>query len=317
MADRPRRTSRGTSRARPVRSRDQRSVRRPALSVFGSEPRIRRPVLLLLVYGAFLVLVGVTASAQASMVTSHFTEAATNAVVGGDVASVRVLVAGDLLTGSDLTATGVPDAERQAKLQTVLASLGSTSGILHAELRRADGALVATDRDRGAAGRTAGRDRPDRRRRHRPARRGRRARDDLAAPMLLRERLPINDRQRHGPRRADAVARRRSDPREAGRGPAPGRPRDVERGGGRCRPAVHHLPVRPEAAQPPDDGAGRGHPARSAHGHATTTAPWSACSRDGWRRPRPTASRSRWPSSTSTTSRCSTTTRATAPATTS
>ena len=58
-------------------------VRRPALSVFGSEPRIRRPVLLLLVYGAFLVLVGVTASAQASMVTSHFTEAATNAVVGG------------------------------------------------------------------------------------------------------------------------------------------------------------------------------------------------------------------------------------------
>ncbi len=144
--------------------------------MFGSEPRIRRPVLLLLVYGAFLVLVGVTASAQASMVTSHFTEAATNAVVGGDVASVRVLVAGELLNGSDLTATGVPDATRQAKLQTVLASLDSTSGILHAELRRADGALIATDRTWRAAVRATGRDRPERRRRHRPARRGRRAR---------------------------------------------------------------------------------------------------------------------------------------------
>ena len=162
--------------------------------MFGSEPRIRRPVLLLLVYGAFLVLVGVTASAQASMVTSHFTEAATNAVVGGDVASVRVLVAGDLLTGSDLTATGVPDAERQAKLQTVLASLGSTSGILHAELRRADGALVATDRagalpavppaaiDRTADAAIV------------PLAEAGALVNDLAAPMLLRERLPINDR---------------------------------------------------------------------------------------------------------------------------
>ena len=162
--------------------------------MFGSEPRIRRPVLLLLVYGAFLVLVGVTASAQASMVTSHFTEAATNAVVGGDVASVRVLVAGDLLTGSDLTATGVPDATRQAKLQTVLASLDSTSGILHAELRRADGALVATDRagalpavppaaiDRTADAAIV------------PLAEAGALVDDLAAPMLLRERLPINDR---------------------------------------------------------------------------------------------------------------------------
>jgi len=162
--------------------------------VFGSEPRIRRPVLLLLVYGAFLVLVGVTASAQASMVTSHFTEAATNAVVGGDVASVRVLVAGELLNGSDLTSTGVPDATRQAKLQTVLASLGSTSGILHAELRRADGALIATDRagalpatppaaiDRSADAAIV------------PLAEAGALVDDLGAPMLLRERLPINDR---------------------------------------------------------------------------------------------------------------------------
>ena len=150
--------------------------------MFGSEPRIRRPVLLLLVYGAFLVLVGVTASAQASMVTSHFTEAATNAVVGGDVASVRVLVAGELLNGSDLTATGVPDATRQAKLQTVLASLDSTSGILHAELRRADGALIATDRTGPLPATPPAAIDRDRRRRHRPPRRGRRARRRPGGP---------------------------------------------------------------------------------------------------------------------------------------
>ena len=85
--------------------------------------------------------------------------------------------------------------------------------------------------------------------------------------MLLRERLPINDRTGDGPGRAHAVARRRPDPREAGRGPPPGRAGHAERGGGRGRPAVHHLPLGPEAPQPPDDGAGRGHPARSAHRH--------------------------------------------------
>ncbi len=170
-------------------------MRRPAFSVFGSEPRIRRPVLLLLVYGAFLVLVGVTASAQASMVTSHFTDAATNAVVGGDVASVRVLVAGDLLKGTDLAATGVPDPVRQDQLREVLAALNSDGGILHAELRRADGTLFATDQegpvpvvpivaiDQAADAAIV------------PlAAAGAHAATGMTAPMILRERLPIMDR---------------------------------------------------------------------------------------------------------------------------
>ena len=94
------------------------------------------------------------------MVTSHFTEAATNAVVGGDVASVRVLVAGGALTGSDLTATGAPDATRRPSSRRSSRPLGSTSGILHAELRRADGALVATDRNGAVPAVAAGRHRP-------------------------------------------------------------------------------------------------------------------------------------------------------------
>ena len=39
-----------------------------SLPVFGTSPRPRRPILLILVYGAFLALVGITATAQAVMV---------------------------------------------------------------------------------------------------------------------------------------------------------------------------------------------------------------------------------------------------------
>ena len=39
--------------------------------MFGSEPRVRKPVLLLLVFGVLLVLVGITATAQAVMVSAY------------------------------------------------------------------------------------------------------------------------------------------------------------------------------------------------------------------------------------------------------
>ena len=55
----------------------------------GSRPNIRRPVLLLVVYGVFLALVGITASAQAAMVSAHFSAATLNDVVGSDAATIR------------------------------------------------------------------------------------------------------------------------------------------------------------------------------------------------------------------------------------
>src|SRR5260221_6096976 len=58
----------------------------------GSKPRIRRPVLLLLVYGVFLALVGITATAQAAMVSAHFSTATLNDVVGSDAATIRAFV---------------------------------------------------------------------------------------------------------------------------------------------------------------------------------------------------------------------------------
>src|SRR5438045_2097372 len=60
--------------------------------VFGTQLRIRRPVLLILVYGCFLVLVGITAAAQSVMVAAHFSASALNDVVGSDSATTRAFV---------------------------------------------------------------------------------------------------------------------------------------------------------------------------------------------------------------------------------
>src|SRR4029077_4802286 len=61
-------------------------------TMFGVESRVRRPTLLILVLGAFLVLIGITASAQAAMVSAHFSASALNDLVGSDSATVRSFV---------------------------------------------------------------------------------------------------------------------------------------------------------------------------------------------------------------------------------
>ena len=48
-------------------------------------------MLLLVVYGVFLVVVGVTATAQTALVSLHFSTAAINSTVASDVAIVRTL----------------------------------------------------------------------------------------------------------------------------------------------------------------------------------------------------------------------------------
>ena len=73
----------------------------------GRAPRQVRPVLLLVVYGVFLVVVGVTATVQTALVSLHFTTAAINTAVAGDAAIVRAFV-NDGLAASDLTAAADP-----------------------------------------------------------------------------------------------------------------------------------------------------------------------------------------------------------------
>ena len=60
--------------------------------MFGSLPKIPRPIILILVYGVFLVLVGITATAQSMLVASHFSTSTLNTVVGSDAATTRAFV---------------------------------------------------------------------------------------------------------------------------------------------------------------------------------------------------------------------------------
>jgi len=114
-----------------------------------ASPRTKRPVLLLLVYGAVLVIVGITATSQAGVVSARFSSAALAAVIESDTAAVRGLVNRDLLA-SDLMAGG-PTSERLAAIERALATLATSGGIVHTEVRLPDGTIVASDRP-GMAG---------------------------------------------------------------------------------------------------------------------------------------------------------------------
>ena len=55
-------------------------------------PRTRRPLLLILVFGAFLAIIGITATAQAVIVSVHFSAWTLNTIVGSDSATVRAFL---------------------------------------------------------------------------------------------------------------------------------------------------------------------------------------------------------------------------------
>ena len=126
--------------------------------MFGTLPKPSRPTLFILVFGAFIALVGITATAQAVMVGEHFTSAAIYDVVSSDAATTRAFV-NAYVRPSDLapaaagsvpatTATSTP-----TKLETQLATLIRPREILRIELRRPDGTIVAANDPtiRGAA----------------------------------------------------------------------------------------------------------------------------------------------------------------------
>ena len=65
--------------------------------MFGTRVRARRPILILLVFGVFLVIVGITATAQAIIVSTTQSRSILESVVGDDAATIRS-VADVLLT---------------------------------------------------------------------------------------------------------------------------------------------------------------------------------------------------------------------------
>ena len=111
--------------------------------MFGARRRVPRPVLLILVYGIFLVIVGLTAITQTALVSADFSATALNSTVSADAALVRLFVTGNL-SPDDLAATG-PTAERQAALEKGLAQLVRPGHIVRIEVRLPDGRVLAAD----------------------------------------------------------------------------------------------------------------------------------------------------------------------------
>ena len=110
--------------------------------MFGSQPRTRRPLLLILVFGVFLGIIGITATAQSFMVSLHFSTGTLNTVVASDSATVRAVLNDSVELHYLDPAVGPSESERTA-LEAQLAALTRPGEILRVELRRLDGFIVA------------------------------------------------------------------------------------------------------------------------------------------------------------------------------
>jgi diguanylate cyclase (GGDEF)-like protein len=108
--------------------------------VFGSQPKVRRPVVLILVFGTLLVLVGITATAQAVMVSAYASSSTLSSIVKSDAATVRGFVH-DSLDGVDPRSA---DPKARATIDGYLATLLAKEEIVHAEIRDVDGRVVAS-----------------------------------------------------------------------------------------------------------------------------------------------------------------------------
>ena len=114
--------------------------------MFGTHPRLSRPTLLILVFGAFIALVGITAAAQAYMVGAHFSAATLNDVVSSDAATTRAFVNAYVQPADLAKDTAIPDpGTAPTKLEGQLATLTRPHEILRVELRRTDGTIVAAN----------------------------------------------------------------------------------------------------------------------------------------------------------------------------
>ena len=112
--------------------------------MFGTPFRsLRRPVLLIVVFGFFLMIVGLTALSQAIIVSSQSSQTMLDAVVGSDAATVRGF-ANAYLMPADLGPGGL-SATRAAALQAQVRTIVSAGQILRIEVRLPDGTVLLSD----------------------------------------------------------------------------------------------------------------------------------------------------------------------------
>jgi diguanylate cyclase (GGDEF)-like protein len=100
----------------------------------------RSPALLALVFGVFLLIIGVTATGQSILVSSDVTTQSVDAVVASDASLVRVLVNGTV-EPADLDATTL-SSTRAAALEAELAVVASRGNILRIDVRTPAGAFL-------------------------------------------------------------------------------------------------------------------------------------------------------------------------------
>jgi diguanylate cyclase (GGDEF)-like protein len=108
----------------------------------------RRPILYMLVYGAFLVLIGITATAQAFITSAHVTASVMSSTIATDRSIIGAFV-GTNLTPADLDPSTTPAARADA-LRSGLAALLAPSEIegsrvLRVEIRAPNGTVVLSD----------------------------------------------------------------------------------------------------------------------------------------------------------------------------
>jgi diguanylate cyclase (GGDEF)-like protein len=114
---------------------------RPTPATLRGRPS-RRPFLLLLVYGICLVLVGVTASSQAAVVTGNYQATAMSSIVQDDAGLVRAIV-NSFVKVTDLDPG--PDATRRIELDNMLAAMADRDGLLRVEIRDVQGRVQASN----------------------------------------------------------------------------------------------------------------------------------------------------------------------------
>ncbi|MES2209516.1 MAG: diguanylate cyclase [Chloroflexota bacterium] len=103
---------------------------------FGMRPRAPKPFLLMIVFGLFLVIVGVTATAQTVLVSLQVSGATLRATVSSDAATVRTFVNG-LVEPGDLTGGG--SAEHLSAANAGLQSVAQRGEIIRIEIRDPSG----------------------------------------------------------------------------------------------------------------------------------------------------------------------------------
>ena len=121
--------------------------------MFGTPFRsLRRPILLIVVFGFFLMIVGLTALSQAIIVSSRSSQTMLTAIVGSDAATVRGFANANLMP-ADLGPGGLSPT-RLATLQAQVRTILSAGEILRLEVRLPDGTVLLSDTAdaRGARG---------------------------------------------------------------------------------------------------------------------------------------------------------------------